>query len=69
MDGFQVIKEKVIAKERLTVEEACFLYEYEDLLALGALADQFNQSRNQKDVYYNINRHINSIFQRFYVSN
>ncbi|MEZ4741891.1 MAG: aminofutalosine synthase MqnE [Bdellovibrionota bacterium] len=56
---FNQIKEKITREERLSEEDALYLYEYDDLAAIGELADQVNRKKNGNLVYYNINRHIN----------
>ena len=53
------LSEKVIAGERLSLEDGLRLYEAKDLLALGALADHVNRGRNGDRVYFVQNRHIN----------
>jgi aminodeoxyfutalosine synthase len=50
---------KVRSNQRLNTEDALFLFEYPDLLAVGRLADEVNWRMNKGQVYYNINRHIN----------
>jgi len=52
------LKEKVVAAERLSFDEALKLYEM-DLFELGALADAKRQAMHGKKTYFNINRHIN----------
>ncbi len=59
MITFDTIAEKVRHAERISAPEARFLYEYPDLLAIGELAAIANQRKNGRDVYFNVNRHIN----------
>lgn len=59
MINFETISAKVRAKERISGEEALFLFDSNDLLAIGELAAVVNERKNGKDVYFNVNRHIN----------
>jgi aminodeoxyfutalosine synthase len=59
MGTFAAIADKVRSRERLNLEDGIFLFEKADLLELGALADEANRSKNDRNVYYNVNRHIN----------
>jgi aminodeoxyfutalosine synthase len=59
MSSFTTITGKVHAGERLTEADALFLYGSDDLLAIGELAAFANQRLNGRNVYYNVNRHIN----------
>ncbi|MEA1921613.1 MAG: aminofutalosine synthase MqnE [Pseudomonadota bacterium] len=59
MHKFNKIAEKRRAGERLSSNDALFLYEEGDFFALGKLAAEINQKINGETVYYNINRHIN----------
>ena len=52
------IAEKIRAGERINVDEALALYDY-DLFELGELADLKRRQRHGKKSYFNINRHIN----------
>ncbi len=56
---FERLKEKISNKERISDAEALALFESKDLLAIGELAAQVNQSKNSDRVYFNVNRHIN----------
>lgn len=51
--------EKAASGERLNFEDGLALYAYPNLFELAAVADAKNQLRNGKDVYFNVNRHIN----------
>jgi aminodeoxyfutalosine synthase len=52
------LKEKIMAGDRLTFDEALSLYDM-DFFELGALADAKRQALHGKKSYFNINRHIN----------
>ena len=45
--------------ERLSFDEALYLYKYADLLDLATWARRAKERHSGKEVYYNINRHIN----------
>lgn len=53
------IAAKVAGHERLTADDALFLFEYPDLIAIGELAARANERRNGRRVFFNVNRHIN----------
>ncbi|MBN2333384.1 MAG: aminofutalosine synthase MqnE [Deltaproteobacteria bacterium] len=53
------IGDQLLAGDRLSVDDALFLYENADLFTLGELANRLNQERNDRTVFYNINHHIN----------
>lgn len=53
------IAAKVLAGERLSAEDGLALYESNDLLAVGWLANHVREKRHGNLCYYNINRHIN----------
>ena len=53
------ISEKVKSGDRIGAEDALVLFETEDLLALGEMANVVRERKNQNLTYYNINRHIN----------
>ncbi len=48
----QEIAEKVRHGERLNLEDGVFLYETDDLLTLGQLANEVNLRKNGKKVYF-----------------
>ncbi|MFZ9520666.1 MAG: aminofutalosine synthase MqnE [Silvanigrellaceae bacterium] len=50
---------KALRGERLTYEDGVNLYHSPDLVELGAVANEMNMRRNGRDVYFNVNRHIN----------
>ena len=53
------IASKVLAGERLSLDEGIALYRSPDLLAVGWLANHVREKRHGNITYYNINRHIN----------
>jgi aminodeoxyfutalosine synthase len=53
------IAEKIRAGERLTDDDALFLFDHPDLIAVGELAAAANERRNGGKVFFNVNRHIN----------
>jgi aminodeoxyfutalosine synthase len=59
MTTFETIATKVRAGQRITNDEALFLFRSNDLLAIGELAALANERKNGKNVYFNVNRHIN----------
>jgi putative menaquinone biosynthesis protein, SCO4494 family len=48
----QIIAEKVRAGERLSLEDGVYLYESDDLLSIGQLANEVNLRKNGKKVYF-----------------
>ncbi|MEN9825442.1 MAG: hypothetical protein RI953_1187 [Pseudomonadota bacterium] len=55
----QTALKKALRGERLTFEDGVNLYHSPDLVELGAVANELNLRRNGRDVYFNVNRHIN----------
>jgi aminodeoxyfutalosine synthase len=53
------IAEKVLAGERLGMDEGIALYRSPDLLAVGWLANFVREKRHGNVTYFNVNRHIN----------
>ncbi|HHT9120145.1 MAG TPA: aminofutalosine synthase MqnE [Candidatus Hypogeohydataceae bacterium YC41] len=53
------ILEKVEDGERLGLEEAVRLYECDDLLLLGQMANKIKGKKSANRIYYIVNRHIN----------
>ena len=53
------ILEKVLDGERLSAEDALALFETDDLLAVGAMADWVNRQKNGNRVFFSANQHIN----------
>ncbi len=59
MISLSSVSEKVHAGERISDDEALFLFESNDLLAIGELAALANERKNGRRVFFNVNRHIN----------
>jgi aminodeoxyfutalosine synthase len=59
MTTFTDISVKVHAGQRITADEALYLFTSSDLLELGELAALVNERKNGLNVYFNVNRHIN----------
>ena len=55
----QPIAAKVLAGERLSLEDGIALYRSPDLLAVGWLANYVREKRHGNITYFNVNRHIN----------
>ncbi|MGC1414393.1 MAG: aminofutalosine synthase MqnE [Candidatus Acidiferrum sp.] len=55
----QPIAEKVLAGERLSLDDGIALYRSPDLLAVGWLANYVREKRHGNITYFNVNRHIN----------
>ena len=55
----KIISAKVENRERLSEEDALWLFEKSNLTELGELANRVNLRKNGRAVFYNINRHIN----------
>jgi aminodeoxyfutalosine synthase len=53
------IASKVLAGERLSVDDGMLLYRSPDLLAVGWLANHVREKRHGNVTYFNVNRHIN----------
>ena len=53
------IAEKVLAGERLSLDDGVALYRSTDLLAIGWLANCVRERRSGNVTYFNVNRHIN----------
>jgi aminodeoxyfutalosine synthase len=53
------IAEKVLARERLTEDDAIALYRSRDILAVGWLANHVRERLHGNIAYFNVNRHIN----------
>jgi aminodeoxyfutalosine synthase len=54
-----VIREKVEASQRLSVDDGVFLYDSADLFTLGELANIARERKNGNFTYYNVNEHLN----------
>ncbi len=57
--NFSDIKNKVINNQRLSYEDGLFLYNYENIIELGQLADFVKQRKIGKSVYFTRNMHYN----------
>jgi aminodeoxyfutalosine synthase len=53
------IADKVLAGERLSMDDGIWLYRSPDLLAVGWLANHVREERHGNVTYFNVNRHIN----------
>jgi aminodeoxyfutalosine synthase len=53
------IADKVLAGERLSMDDGILLYRSPDLLAVGWLANHVREKRHGNVTYFNVNRHIN----------
>lgn len=53
------IAEKIESQERLSFEDGMALFECDDLLAIGTLANSVRERLNGDKTYYNVNRHMN----------
>jgi aminodeoxyfutalosine synthase len=54
-----LIRDKVMAGERLSFEDGLFLEEGADLFTLGELANVVRERKNGDFTYYNVNTHLN----------
>ena len=66
MTGLQItdarlepVSKKVLAGERLSPEDGLALYQSNDLLAVGWLANYVREKKHGNVTYFNVNRHIN----------
>ncbi len=55
----QPVHDKVLARERLTADDALALYRTGDILAVGWLANSVRERMHGDRTYFNVNRHIN----------
>src|SRR5205809_7601891 len=55
----QPIYEKVLARDRLSADDALMLYRTGDILALGWMANHVRERMHGDITYFNVNRHIN----------
>src|SRR5580698_2692811 len=53
------IKDKVLAQERLSADDALALFRSGDILAVGWLANSVRERMHGDKTYFNVNRHIN----------
>ncbi|MEN2993985.1 MAG: aminofutalosine synthase MqnE [Thermodesulfovibrio sp.] len=56
---FSKIRDKLLNGQRLTKEDALFLFHYDDIHSIGELADYVSRKINSNRAYFIINRHIN----------
>ncbi|NPA32689.1 MAG: aminofutalosine synthase MqnE [Aquificae bacterium] len=56
---FLRIAEKVLSQKRISPEEALYLYESDQLTALGLLAEYINRQKNDRLAYFIVNVQIN----------
>jgi aminodeoxyfutalosine synthase len=59
MTTFESIAAKVRTNQRISPDEALTLFGSNDLLAIGELAALANERKNGKQVFFNVNRHVN----------
>ena len=59
-DGLGIIRDKVVAGERLSLEEGQQLFESADLASVGALANLVRERLHGDVTYFNRNLHINA---------
>lgn len=59
MITFETISSKIQGGQRITADEAIFLFGSNDLLGIGQLAAMVNERKNGTNVFFNVNRHIN----------
>lgn len=57
--SLRTIADRIRSGGRLTDDDALFLFDCPDLLAVGELASLVNERVNGKRVFFNVNRHIN----------
>ncbi len=55
----QPIYEKVLARDRLSADDALMLYRTGDILAVGWMANHVRERMHGDKTYFNVNRHIN----------
>ena len=53
------IANKVLAGDRITMEDGLHLHDHADLFTLGKLADFVRRKKNGDTGYYNVNVHLN----------
>lgn len=56
---YKKIKEKVVNKERLSLDDGIFLFESNDIISTGKLADSVKRRLNGNKAYYIYNQHLN----------
>jgi len=55
----RAIAEKVDNQERLSFEDGLILFQSDDLITIGMLANRVRERMNGDKTYYNVNRHMN----------
>jgi len=55
---FENVQKKISQKERITSDEALALFDFNDLISLGKLANQVRETLHSNKTYYIVNRHI-----------
>lgn len=58
-EHLELIREKVYSSQRLTKEDAIALFNTNDILFIGELAEYVNKRKNGDYVYFVVNRHLN----------
>ena len=58
-DRFKEIRDKVHAQERLSFEDGLFLFQSDDIIQIGQLADTVRKRLNGNRAFYVYNQHIN----------
>ena len=53
------IAEKILARERLSLDDGLVLYRTPDLYTLGALANHVRERLHGDLAYFNVNQHVN----------
>ena len=59
MGQLESIFQKSRSGQRLTEDDALTLFESDDLVNIGRMADWVNRQKNGHNVFFNVNRHIN----------
>jgi aminodeoxyfutalosine synthase len=59
MSTLHIIADKIHNHQRISSDDALVLFSSNDLLAIGELAALANERKNGKNVFFNVNRHIN----------
>ena len=55
----KIINEKILSNERLNFEDGIFLFESNDIISTGKLADSVKRKLNGDKAYYIYNQHLN----------
>ena len=59
MITLDTIENKVLEGQRITTDEALFLFRSPDLVRIGKIANIASEKKNGDRIFYNVNRHIN----------